>query len=141
LLYLLDTDHLSILQWGGDASRIVNARLSLIAPDDYGTTIVNYEEQVDGWLAEIARSRKAVELVEAYTQLNNSFRFFTNLSVWQFTEEAAMRFEALRKAKVRIGTRGLRIASIALVSDATVGTRNRRDFEKVPGLAVEDWTV
>jgi predicted nucleic acid-binding protein len=35
----------------------------------------------------------------------------------------------------------LRIASVALVSNATLLTRNLRDFRHVPDLAVEDWTV
>ena len=33
----------------------------------------------------------------------------------------------------------LKIASIALVHDALVLSANRRDFQKVPGLRVEDW--
>jgi predicted nucleic acid-binding protein len=34
----------------------------------------------------------------------------------------------------------LRIASIALVEGATVLTANASDFEKVPGLTIDDWT-
>jgi len=33
----------------------------------------------------------------------------------------------------------LKIASIVLVHGATLLTNNVRDFEKVPGLKVEDW--
>ena len=49
-------------------------------------------------------------------------------------------FETLRQQRVRIGTMDLRIASIALARGYTVLTRNLVDFEKVPGLAAEDWT-
>jgi tRNA(fMet)-specific endonuclease VapC len=35
----------------------------------------------------------------------------------------------------------LKIAAIALTSDATVLTRNIKDFTRVPELQVEDWTV
>jgi len=32
-----------------------------------------------------------------------------------------------------------KIASITLADDATLLTRNKNDFNKVPGLRVEDW--
>jgi tRNA(fMet)-specific endonuclease VapC len=59
----------------------------------------------------------------------------------EFGQAAADKFEDLRKNRIRIGTMDLRIAPIALVNDYTVLTRNLVEFEKVPGLKVEDWTV
>ncbi|HTU19676.1 MAG TPA: type II toxin-antitoxin system VapC family toxin [Gemmataceae bacterium] len=56
----------------------------------------------------------------------------------EFDDRAAAEFARLRK-KVRIGSMDLKIASITLVHDALLLSANLRDFEKVPGLRVEDW--
>jgi tRNA(fMet)-specific endonuclease VapC len=58
-----------------------------------------------------------------------------------YDERAANACERLRVARVRIGTMDLRIAAIALANNATLLTRNTRDFAKVPGLRLEDWSV
>ena len=54
-------------------------------------------------------------------------------------------FVAGRRIGSQIGARPsgffARIASIALVTQATLLSRNLRHFRRVPGLTVEDWTV
>ena len=62
------------------------------------------------------------------------------MQVLPFDDAAGNEFGTLRQQRVRIGTMDLRIASIALARGYTVLTRNLVDFEKVPGLAAEDWT-
>jgi tRNA(fMet)-specific endonuclease VapC len=63
------------------------------------------------------------------------------VSIVSFHEQVVgNQFETLRRQRVRIGTVDLRIASIALARGFTVLTRNLVDFERVPGLAAEDWT-
>jgi tRNA(fMet)-specific endonuclease VapC len=42
---------------------------------------------------------------------------------------------------LRIGTQDLRIASIVLANDATLLTRNLKDFEKIPELSMQDWSI
>ena len=48
-------------------------------------------------------------------------------------------YESLRKAGVRVGTMDMKIASIALANNATLLTRNTNDFNRIPGLNIEDW--
>jgi predicted nucleic acid-binding protein len=41
--------------------------------------------------------------------------------------------------RVRVSTHDLRIAAVAVANSATLVSRNRRDFELIPGLSVEFW--
>ena len=57
-MVVLDTDHLSVLEWETDtpAGKLLT-RLSQLDPDEAVTTIVNFEEQIRGWLAFFPRQR------------------------------------------------------------------------------------
>ena len=50
-----------------------------------------------------------------------------------------MRYEAFKALKLGIRSKDLRIAAIALEHAGTLVTRNVRDFQRIPGLAVENW--
>jgi tRNA(fMet)-specific endonuclease VapC len=141
VIYLLDADHMTFLQEGSVEGETVRARLRSVASDDYGTTIVSYEEQCKGWLDNINRAATPEARVNAYKQLKASLRFYVGIAVWDYDAAADAVFVALTKAKVRVGTKDLRIASIALANDATLLTRNTRDFARVPNLRFEDWSV
>ena len=47
----------------------------------------------------------------------------------------------MRVAKLNVGGMDLRIAAIALENNATVVTRNVVDFQRIPGLLIEDWAA
>lgn len=66
---------------------------------------------------------------------------YSNICVLDFDEKAANEFQHLRSLKIRVGTMDLKIASIAIVNNATLLSRNLRDFEQIPNLKVEDWTI
>jgi tRNA(fMet)-specific endonuclease VapC len=101
---------------------------------------ISFHEQMQGWLAFLNRARSASEIVLAYNELEQLGRSFFTMNVLSFSGAAQDCYDRLRKLRVRIGTMDLRIASIALVADATVVTANTIDFEKVPALRHEDWT-
>jgi tRNA(fMet)-specific endonuclease VapC len=138
---LLDTDHLSVLQWEEQpACDRLLARLDQL-PDDIATSIISFHEQVQGWLAFLNRARKPDQVVLAYARLEAMWRSFLRMNVLSFTREAQARFTGVRRQCPQLQTMDLRIASIALTSDALLLSRNLRDFHRVPGLSTEDWTV
>ena len=49
--YLLDTDHVSLVQKDNDDGRRLMMRLDRVPHDDVATSIVTYQEQLQGWLA------------------------------------------------------------------------------------------
>lgn len=140
-MYLLDTDHLSVLERGGATSERLRQRLQAVSPDEVAATVVSYEEQTRGWLSYIARSRSLEEQVTAYGYLQRHLQVFCAVPLIAFDPTAAAIVQQLQKQRIRIGTMDLKIASIALAQEAPLLSRNVADFQKVPGLRVEDWTV
>jgi tRNA(fMet)-specific endonuclease VapC len=140
-MILLDTDHVTLLKYPASdrGARLAQRLDALPAGEVVGVTIVTVEEQMRGWLAAIAKERSARRQVTAYRELANLFDFFAAFSLVLFDEQAADQFDLLRTAKLRLGTMDLKIAAVALVNKAMLLSANRRDFERVPGLHVENW--
>ena len=141
-MFVLDTDHISLMEWSaGLARQNLLRRLSMVPPDEVFTTIVTYEEQTRGWMGYAARTRTTAQQIEAYRKLERHLDLYRRVQVLGFDERAGAEFERLKKARIRVGTMDLKIAAIALAHGATVLTRNRGDFEQVTGLQIEDWTA
>src|SRR5579871_4703172 len=100
---VLDTDHLSVLQWSEEpASSRLLARLDQLPPDDVATTIISFQEQVQGWLAYLNRARKPQQVVLAYARLEAIWRSFLTMNVLPFGDEAQARFAQLRRQCPRV---------------------------------------
>lgn len=140
-MVILDTDNVSLLERSDQPfGARLRDRLLQLRPEDYATTIISYEEQCCGWLSSLAKAKSMLEQIERYQRLARHLQNYCGLRVLPFDERAAIEFQRLKSAKIRVGTMDLRIAAIALALDATLLTRNLRDFIKVPGLKIEDWT-
>ncbi len=140
-MIILDTDHLSLLQYpGSPEGQRVERRLAASPDRDIRTTVITVEEQLRGWLAVIARYRDPRQQMAYYDKLIAFIRFFSTWSILPLRESAVQAIRDLRQASLRIATTDLKIAAIAMANQATLLSRNLRDFEQVPGLQVEDWT-
>jgi len=142
-MYILDTDLISLLEsvsYSPEAQRL-RFRLSALKPEEHITTIITFEEQVRGWMAYLAQKRTLAQQVAAYHRLKGVLDRYLKLTVLEFDDAAAAEFERLQKMRIRIGTMDLKIAAITLTRRAILLTRNRKDFSRVPGLHIEDWSV
>ena len=140
--YLLDTDHITILQIrSGREYATLSSRMSQQAPSDVVLSIVSFHEQVLGGHSLIARARRTEDVVQRYRILEDILYSFWTAPVLPFDSAAATVVDSLRAQRFRLGTMDLRIASIALSRNLVLLTRNIRDFGKVPGLVTEDWTT
>lgn len=139
-MYLLDTDHLSVIERGGKAAGRLRKRLATIPPDMVAVTIVSYEEQTRGWLSYLTKARSLADQVTAYEHLQRHLQTFCAIPLILFDTNAAQVVQQLQKRRVRIGTMDMKIAAITLARQATLLTRNTADFRQVPNLQIEDWT-
>lgn len=141
-MYLLDTDHLSILQWQTmpDCQTLSQRLLSCSARSLY-TSIVSFHEEVRGWNRYINAAKRTSDVVNAYARFDKILQDFSAMQVLPFDDAAAQLYDNLKQHRIRIATMDLRIASIALAQRFTLLTRNFVDFARVPGLAIEDWTI
>ena len=141
-MYLLDTDHISVVQRRSEPEFThLLARLNAHNPTDFYVPIVSFHEQVVGWNAYLNRARTPESVVRAYDMFERILADFAAMAVAAFDLHASRTFESLRVSKIRIATMDLRIAAIALSNDWTLLSRNSVDFDRVPNLRVEDWTL
>ena len=140
--FLLDTDHISILQKqvGPDYAALI-ARLTQVSRADLAFCIVSFHEQVLGCNAFVAQANTAANIVRGYRMFDRVLSAFAAAVVLPFDANASLVLDTLKLQRLRVATMDLRIASIALSQGLTLLTRNSRDFSRVPGLVIEDWTT
>jgi tRNA(fMet)-specific endonuclease VapC len=107
-------------------------------------TIVTAEEKIKGRLATInglSGIEKVDRLAVAYRTLQATLDDLKTFPTLLFSDMARDRYRELLQQKIRVGSHDLRIAAITLAAGGVLVTRNRRDFEQVSGLKIEDWTL
>ena len=139
-MILLDTDHTTFLKYpDSDRGGRLIERMKAVESEAVGVAIVSVEERMRGWLAAIAKEKSALRQVLGYRELALLFEFYQEFEIVPFDEAVAQQFDDLRRQKLRVGTMDLKIAATALVNRALLLSANRTDFDRVPGLRVENW--
>lgn len=134
-----DTDILTELLSGNPAYA---ERIANIPPPEQSVPIIVIEEIIRGRLNSIrqAESGKArISIEQAYALFERTLDDFRDLRVLPYSSQAQVLFAEWRKRKVRSSTHDLRIAASCVADSITLVTRNRRDFQGIPGLALEVW--
>ena len=141
-MFLLDTDHLGILKrQSGDEFERLTKRIAEKDQLDFYISIISFHEQFRGWTAYLNKRTDPAGVVGGYLQLENLLADYAQSQVLPFGEADDEVFRELKRQKIRVGTMDLRIGSSAIANRMTVLTRNTVDFERIPGLAFEDWTT
>jgi tRNA(fMet)-specific endonuclease VapC len=136
-MYVLDTDSVTLIERGHER---VNERLAR-ATRAVVTTEITRIEILQGRFASVLKAEDGEQLLMARQRLEQSEARLQSVRILPVDTAAASEFDRLLATKGlrRIGRADLLIASITLANKATLVTRNRRDFEKVPGLQIENW--
>lgn len=131
-MYLLDTN-ICIYAINGKHPRL-SRRLLTVHPNDIFISSVTVGELEYG----AAKSRWGSRTRQIM------YAFLANFTILPFTEKDAVLFGRLRAelaaAGTPIGAYDLMIAAQGLSGNVTVVTHNIREFSRVPGIVLEDWT-
>jgi tRNA(fMet)-specific endonuclease VapC len=117
-------------------------RASGIPGHEQAVPVVVIEEIIRGRLQVIRQAEAGtacVDLARAYALFEQTLRDVQRLIILAYTPQADMLYRQWRQQRLRIPTHDLRIAAICVTHTARLISRNRRDFEQVPGLLVEFW--
>ena len=137
-LYVLDTDILTLFERD---HATVRTRVAEHRPAEIAISVVTVEEQLSGWYAQLRNAKSPDRLAWAYRRLAANVRFLRHTQILDFDEPAIVRYETLKRMKLKVRKMDLQIAASVLEVDGTIVTRNVHDFAKVPGLKIEDWSI
>lgn len=134
-----DTDVLTEILRG---NAVFVARATLIPMREQAVPVIVIEEIMRGRLNVIRQAeagRANATITRAYELFEETFRDFRRLHILSHTPQAEALYQQWRQEGIRIATHDLRIAALCVALAARLISRNRRDFERVPGLMVEFW--
>jgi tRNA(fMet)-specific endonuclease VapC len=139
-IYILDTDHISLLlgNYPPVRDRVLKSK------SECSITVISVQEIFNGWVGQLNRVENEAYKIEIYQRLHLTTQFIQQMPALNYEQTASIQYQQIIKANPILAKRRLekdmRIAAIALANGGTIVTRNKRDFELVPELVIEDWS-
>jgi len=117
-------------------------RLKAIPERERAITVVVFKELIEGrilYIEHVETRPRKLSIASAFMLLQQTAVFLRIFPLIPFTEEADRLVTEWKRTKNRVRVSDMRIAASCIVADATLISRNRRDFDLIPGLRVEYW--
>jgi tRNA(fMet)-specific endonuclease VapC len=129
--YLLDSN--TCIRYINGRSSSIRVRLQALTPDEVFVCSLVKAEMFAG----------ALNSQEPERSLAKQRSFFADFESLDFDDKAAEAYAPVRAYLKRtgqmIGTNDLLIAAIAIANNLILVTHNTDEFQRVPGLIIEDW--
>jgi tRNA(fMet)-specific endonuclease VapC len=135
---VFDTDALTLFK---ENHPVVVPKVLARPRQELAITVMTVEEVLSGWYTLLRRVNQPSEVASAYQEMADSIPFLAEWPILAYPGTAIARYEQLLAMRLNVRKMDLRIAAIILENGGTLVTRNTRDFQRVPGLTIEDWTV
>ena len=137
-MIVLDTDTLTLFL--RNHPRVVERMRA--TTEEVAITIISRIEALQGRFDSLLKAADGAELHRGQRRLQEAERDLARIpKLLPIDIATAAAFDQLREHKKlkKIGRADLLIACIVLANRATLVTRNRKHFQPVPGLKVENW--
>lgn len=135
--YLLDTDTVSLLRTGHAqvSSRVLSNPIESLA-----ISAITVEELFTGWFALLRHAKTDADKSSIYERIARTAKFVGQFQIVGCCTAALETVRQLQRQKLNVGSNDLKIAAVSIDLRIIVVTRNSRDFQRVPGIALEDWS-
>ena len=139
MTYHLDTDMFTLAYHR--KTRVVEQIEKHRVSDSVEVSIATRLEVLKGRNASVFTASNSNQLNRAIDLMAKSESLLATFPIALFSEDAGVMFDNLMAEKKykKIGLADRLIACIALAHDATLVTRNTKDFAPIPGLKLENW--
>jgi tRNA(fMet)-specific endonuclease VapC len=138
LQFLFDTDHLTLYQHRHPK---LMPRMVVQPPDAVGVSAVTAEESLRGRLTSLSQAQNGPRRIARYRLFLESLELLSQFLLVPYDQTSEIQFQQLRTLRPRIGTQDLKIAAVALANSVVLLTCNRRDFGRIQGLRIDDWSL